>query len=249
MADATTDFALTKLKKSVENLGSSTQGYGDPTLMRFLIARSMDSDKAAKMFVQWQKWRATMVPNDGFISDSEVPDELETRKIFLQGLSKDKYPVMIVQASRHFPSKDQIQFKKFIVHLLDKTIASAFKGREVGNEKLIGVLDLQGISYKNVDARGLITGFQFLQSYYPECLAKCYILHMPWFFVSVWRFVSGFLDKATQEKIVIISNEEEKKLFVGEVGEDILPEEYGGRAKLVPIQEVEVKPPENGRTT
>lgn len=87
------------------------QGYGDPTLMRFLIARSMDSDKAAKMFVQWQKWRATMVPNDGFISDSEVPDELETRKIFLQGLSKDKYPVMIVQASRHFPSKDQIQFK------------------------------------------------------------------------------------------------------------------------------------------
>jgi hypothetical protein len=86
------------------------QGYGDPTLMRFLIARSMESEKAAKMFVQWQKWRDTMVPN-GFISDSEVPDELETRKIFLQGLSQDKYPVMIVQASRHFPSKDQVQFK------------------------------------------------------------------------------------------------------------------------------------------
>lgn len=41
-----------------------------------------------------------------------------------------------------------------------------------------------------------------LQSYYPERLAKCYILHMPWFFVSVWRFVSGFLDKATQEKVL-----------------------------------------------
>lgn len=100
---------------------------------------------------------------------------------------------------------------------------------------MIGVLDLQNISYKNVDARGLITGFQFLQvifrlffvdifvskinanisshasllvesqSYYPERLAKCYILHMPWFFVSVWRLVSGFLDKATQEKVPIIS--------------------------------------------
>ncbi|WJX10354.1 hypothetical protein P8452_01090 [Trifolium repens] len=235
------------MKKSVEKLGSSTQGYGDPTLMRFLIARSMESDKAAKMFVQWKKWRDTMVPN-GFISDSEVPDELENRKIFLQGLSQDKYPVMIVQASRHFPSKDQVQFKKFIVHLLDKTIASAFKGREVGNEKLIGILDLQNISYKNVDARGLITGFQFLQGYYPERLAKCYILHMPWFFVSVWRLVSTFLDKATQDKIVIISNEDEKKEFISEVGEDILPEEYGGRAKLVPIQDVEVISLENGRT-
>ncbi|CAK8570440.1 unnamed protein product [Lathyrus sativus] len=242
-----TDSKLTQFKNSVTKLGSSTQGYGDATLMRFLIARSMDSDKAAKMFVQWRKWRETMVPN-GFISDSEVPDELETRKIFLQGLSQDKFPLMIVQASRHFPSKDQNQFKKFIVHLLDKTIASAFKGREVGNEKLIGVLDLQNISYKNVDARGLITGFQFLQSYYPERLAKCYILHMPWFFVSVWRLVSGFLDKATQEKIVIISNEDERKEFINEVGEEILPEEYGGRAKLVAIQDFEVTPLENGTT-
>lgn len=40
---------------------------------------------------------------------------------------------------------------------------SSFRGREIGNEKLIGILDLQQISYKNVDARGLITGFQFLQ--------------------------------------------------------------------------------------
>lgn len=78
--------------------------------MRFLIAQSMEPDKAAKMFVQWHKWRASMVPS-GCISDSEVPVELETRKIFLQGLSHDKYPVMIVQACRHFPSKDQIQFK------------------------------------------------------------------------------------------------------------------------------------------
>lgn len=40
---------------------------------------------------------------------------------------------------------------------------SSFKGREIGNEKLIGILDLQQITFKNVDARGLITGFQFLQ--------------------------------------------------------------------------------------
>lgn len=51
-----------------------------------------------------------MVPN-GFISESEIQDELEPRKIYLQGLSKDGYPVMIVKASKHFPSKDPVQFK------------------------------------------------------------------------------------------------------------------------------------------
>ncbi|KAK7848273.1 CRAL-TRIO domain-containing protein YKL091C [Quercus suber] len=235
------EMALTQLRKSVEKLGSSTEGFGDPTLMRFLIARSMDQDKAAKMFVQWQNWRAAIAPN-GAISESEIQDELEPRKIYLQGLSKDKYPVMIVKASKHFPSKDNVQFKKFVVHLLDKTIASAFKGREIGNEKLIGILDLQNIGYKNIDARGLITGFQFLQAYYPERLAKCFILHMPRFFVSVWRMVSRFLEKATLEKIVIVTNEDERQDFIKEVGEEVLPEEYGGRAKLVAIQDVVLAP-------
>lgn len=86
------------------------QKCGDPTLLRFLIARSMDPEKAGKMFVQWQKWRASLVPN-GFIAESEVVEELEFRKIYLQGLSKNGYPVMIVKASKHFPAKDQLQFK------------------------------------------------------------------------------------------------------------------------------------------
>lgn len=86
------------------------QSHGDPTLMRFLIARSMDPDKAAKMFVQWQKWRAEFVPL-GFIPDSEIPDELEARKAYLQGLSREGYPVLIIKTSNHFPSKDQLQFK------------------------------------------------------------------------------------------------------------------------------------------
>ncbi|KAL3502014.1 hypothetical protein ACH5RR_036463 [Cinchona calisaya] len=234
-------LAVSQLRKSVEKLGGSTEKYEDPTMMRFLIARSMDTDKAAKMFVQWQKWRTTFVPL-GFIPDSEVPDELEAKKIYLQGLFKKGFPVMIVKASKHFPSKDQLQFKKFVVHLLDKTIASSFNGTEVGNEKLVAILDLKDITYKNVDARGLITGFQFLQAYYPERLAKLYIVHMPGFFVRVWNMVSYFLEKATLEKVVIVTNEEQRREFIRDIGEEALPEQYGGQAKLVPMQDVVLTP-------
>ncbi|KAI3731688.1 hypothetical protein L1987_62877 [Smallanthus sonchifolius] len=107
----------------------------------------MDPNKAAKMFVSWQKWRDSFVPS-GFIPDSEVIDQLETEKIYLQGLSKDGHPVVVVKACKHYPVKDQ---------------PHGFKGKEIGNEKLIAVLDLDQIGYKNVDARGFITGFQFLQ--------------------------------------------------------------------------------------
>ncbi|KAI3796298.1 hypothetical protein L1987_38965 [Smallanthus sonchifolius] len=242
--DQNQQLQLTQMKNCVQKLSSSTEKYGDPTLERFLIARSMDPNKAAKMFVSWRKWRASFVPL-GVIPDSEVVDQLEAKKIYLQGLSKDGCPVMIIKASNHYPTKDLPQFKKFVVHLLDKVIASGFKGKEIGNEKLVGVLDLDQIGYKNVDARGLITGFQFLQAYYPERLKKCYILNMPWFFVSVWKMVSRFLEKATLEKIVIVSNEEEKEQFIREVGEDVLPEEFGGHAKLVAIQDVVLPPLED----
>ncbi|MCD7449123.1 hypothetical protein HAX54_049485 [Datura stramonium] len=168
--DRNQEIALTQLRKSVEKLGSSTERFMEKTLMRFLIARSMDPEKAAKMFCQWG-WKSGGL------------------KWF-----------HLVKVSKHFPSKDQVQFKKLeMVHILDKTIASSFKGREIGNEKLIGILDLQNITYSNVDARGLITGFQFLQ-----------------FFVSVWRFICRFLEKATQEKIQVVTSEEQKEEFIRE---------------------------------
>ncbi|XP_015063135.1 SEC14 cytosolic factor-like isoform X1 [Solanum pennellii] len=237
--DRNQEIALAKMRKSVEKLGSSTESYGEKTLMRFLIARSMNPEKAAKMFCQWKKWRAEMVPL-GYIPDSEVADESAAEKVYLQGLSKNGYPVAIIKLNKHFASKDQVQFKKFVVHALDKTIASSFNGSEIGNEKLIGILDLQNITYSNVDTRGLITGFQFLQAYYPERLATCYILHMPKFFVTVWQFICRFIDKATQQKMRIIMSEEQKQEFIREVGEDVVPTEYGGRAELVLLQDVVV---------
>lgn len=49
-------------------------------------------------------------------------------------------------------------------------------------------------------------------------------------------------------QIVIVSNEDETREFVREVGEEVLPEMYGGRAKLEAIQDVELPPLENGTT-
>lgn len=46
-------------------------------------------------------------------------------------------------------------------------------------------------------------------------------------------------------QIVIVSNEDETRDFIKEVGEENLPEEYGGRAKLVPLQDVVLAPIED----
>lgn len=42
-------------------------------------------------------------------------------------------------------------------------------------------------------------------------------------------------------QVVIVTSEEEREGFVREVGEEVLPEEFGGRAKLTLVQDVEIK--------
>lgn len=41
---------------------------------------------------------------------------------------------------------------------------------------------------------------------------------------------------------MIVKNEDENRNFLQEVGEEILPEEYGGRAIFVALQDVVVAP-------
>lgn len=70
----------------------------------------MEPEKAAKMFVEWWKWRKSFVPL-GFIPDSEVSNELGIDAVYLQGLSKKGFPVLIAQSRKHRPIKDQVLFK------------------------------------------------------------------------------------------------------------------------------------------
>lgn len=44
------------------------------------------------------------------------------------------------------------------------------------------------------------------------------------------------------DQIVIVTNEEERRELVSDIGEEALPEEYGGQAKLIHLQDVEIEP-------
>ena len=44
--------------------------------------------------------------------------------------------------------------------------------------------------------------------------------------------------KLMWSQVVIVTNEEERRGVVEEVGEDVLPVEFGGKAKLIAIQDV-----------
>ncbi|CAN6479817.1 unnamed protein product [Victoria cruziana] len=236
MEEEAPPVAVKQMRAAVDRLNFSTEGVEEASLMRFLVARSMNPERAAKMFVEWKKWRADIAPL-GHIEDHEVADQLNARKVYLQGVTKSGHSAMVFLARLHFPSKDRLQFKKFVAHVLDKAIAGAGEHAEKGKERIVCVVDLQRFSVANIDIRNIRAAFQILQDYYPERLARLYVMSMPRILISIWNMLSRFLDKATLDKIVMVNGREAEKEMLEEIGESILPAEYGGSAEMVALQD------------
>eukprot|EP00250_Pteridium_aquilinum_P012917 c21028_g1_i3 orf=188-958(+) len=227
---------LAYFRNAVESLGASTQGVDDSTCMRFLQARSMHINKAAKMYAHYNTWRASFVPL-GHIPAEQVVSELNAGKVALQGFSKKGYPLMIALGCKHYPNKHDLDtFKRFIVHILDKTVASA----PPGVERIIVIVDLNHLGFKNVDIKGYIAAFQLLQNYYPERLGALYMINVPKFFHGIWKVVSRFLDKPTKEKIVFVEDHKMTEVLLLEVDAATLPSMFGGKSELVLIQDAHV---------
>ncbi|KAI5055459.1 hypothetical protein GOP47_0028980 [Adiantum capillus-veneris] len=225
---------LAYFRNAVENLNVSTQEVNNSTCLRFLKARSMNISKAAKMYVQYCTWRASFVPL-GHIPAEEVISELNANKCGLQGYSKKGHPLLIGLGGKHYPSKNNLDtFKRYVVHLLDKSIASA----PAGVEKIIVIVDLKHLGYKNVDVKGYIAAFQLLQNYFPERLAALYMVNVPRFFHGVWKVISCFLDQATKEKIVFVEDHLMAEVLLSQVDAATLPSSYGGKADIVLLQDV-----------
>ena len=81
------------------------QGVDDASLMRFLKGYSLDVDAAANAFAKHQEWETTFKPK-GFISEAEIPNELNAKKSYLQGRDKQGRPISVILARNHIHNKE-----------------------------------------------------------------------------------------------------------------------------------------------
>ncbi|MED6191983.1 hypothetical protein PIB30_006133 [Stylosanthes scabra] len=207
----------------------------DLMIRRFLRARDLDVEKASAMLVKCLKWRRSFVPNGSF-SASEVPHDISHNKVFTQGHDKMARPIAVIFGARHFQNNKEgglDEFKRFVVYAFDKLCASI----PAGQEKFVGIAELKGWGYSNSDVRGYIAALTILQEYYPERLGKLFILHAPYIFMKVWKIIYPFIDNNTRKKIVFVENKKLKSTLLEDIEESQLPEIYGGKLPLVPIQD------------
>lgn len=221
------------LRSQVERMDPESVGIDDATLRRFLQAQSLNVDKACKFLVQHQRWRRAFVPH-GYISEAEIANELKKQKIFLQGYDKMDRPIGVILAARHETFKrDLEEFKRFVVYGFDKAITSL----PCMQEKIVLIADLQGWSYKNMDVKGFIAVLEILQAYYPERLAKVFMIHVPYLFWGCWKLLYPLIDPVVKKKIIFVADKHLQATLFEDIDISQLPCAYGGKLPFVPIQE------------
>ncbi|XP_059067006.1 uncharacterized protein LOC131075952 isoform X1 [Cryptomeria japonica] len=204
----------------------------DATVMRFLRARDFNVQKASQFFLKYLNWRRAFVPL-GYIPESEVCNELEKKKIFIQGFDKQGHPIGVILAARHNSDRDLEEFKRLVVYGFDKICACLPSEQE----KFTIIADLEGWGYKNTDIRAYLAALEIMQNFYPERLGKVLMIHVPYLFWAAWKIVYPFIDNVTKKKIIFVEDKHLKETLLSEIDESQVPEIYGGKLPLVPAQD------------
>lgn len=102
-----------------------------------------------------------------------------------------------------------------------------------------------------------------MQNYYPERLGKVFLIHVPYIFMKVWKIIYPFIDQKTKKKVcsqhhpnlslslfsfldhfcnapmqfIFVEDKNLKATLLEDIDEGQLPEIYGGKLRLVPIDE------------
>ncbi|OMO64555.1 Cellular retinaldehyde binding/alpha-tocopherol transport [Corchorus capsularis] len=221
------------MRALVEREDPSAKDEDDFMIRRFLRARDLDIEKASNMFRKYLSWKKSFMPK-GFISESEISTQLPHNKLCIQGIDKQNRPVVVAFGARHKPSKSNLEeFKRFVVYSLEKICARMPKGEE----KFVAIADLEDWGYTNSDVRAYMASLTLLQDCYPERLGKLFIVHCPYIFMTAWKAIYPFIDKNTKKKIVFVENKKLTSTLLKDIDESQLPDIYGGKLPLVPIQD------------
>ncbi|KAG6781339.1 hypothetical protein POTOM_014236 [Populus tomentosa] len=217
------------MRAFVEREDPSVKEVDDFMIRRFLRARELDIEKASTLFQKYLSWRRSFIPN-GFIAPSEIPNELAQNKFFMQGADKQNRPVVVVFGAKHKPYKGSFEeFKRFVVYTLERICAIM----PAGEEKFVSIADLEGWGYSNSDIRGYLAALSILQNFGFRLQA----MYVGWQSLSVYCLPESISFPLNFLQIIFVENKKLKSTLLEDIDESQLPDVYGGKLSLVPIQD------------
>ncbi|XP_065562758.1 SEC14-like protein 4 [Artemia franciscana] len=230
---------LKKFSKEVEDLKLPyrNQAY----IVRWLIARDFDIDKAFDMLKAHTHWRQKFGADK--LTDTWIPTSIARSHIPLGFLGEDidKNPTWILMLGnmdirgvlKSVPNKEMLNYCAWILERSMRIIERNSKKNKTQINRLNIFVDLA--NWKVADLTSWISlnfGKDLAQMYeanYPEILGKLVIFNTPALFSVLYNFVKPFLSELTVQKIRIIGSDKNQWQQEFETLEETqIPKKWGG---------------------
>ena len=242
---------LVKFKQSCleENLVPNFDYFDDYYLLKFCRARKFILEKVLKFFRNFIEWRRKE-DVDNIDLNFHYTENLEVRKIFPHGYHKtDKkgrplYYQMIskIDVEKMLKVTTEDRLIRHLVQEYEQVMKYKLKACSKAKGELIEqytiILDLEGIgisslfgSQKNFVVKILKVG----QDYYPENMAKMFLINTNSFFSLLYNIVKNFIDPKSVAKIDVLGKDYQSKLLEY-IDADNLPSIFGGNCVCPEIE-------------
>lgn len=176
-------------------------------------------------------WRTVFVGDcSGYgVREDRIGDILDAGVVHFQGNTSSGEPLLVFKAQRYDAARFSSCLPLCLVYAMDAAIRCADK-RVNPKRQVVWLFDLEHVSRKNCSIEFLESVFTLFQQHYPECLSKLYFVNAPFLFWGLWAVACVFLEQKTRDKVEFCRSR--GSLALSRLSPDVVPEAYGGRAKL-----------------
>ena len=194
--------------------------------LRFIYSTECNLNKAYERLSKYVNWFINMFPMTINPSD-KIVEVLNCGLIYIYGRDHQFRPIIICQPyifqkyEKYFNSDDIVNASLFLCQF---AVNKMFIPGQI--ENWVMIINFKGTSFLSLPEpiKRLI---QSLSDNFLARLYKCYIIGMSLFIRAVYKIICNFLEEITKQKIIILEQKGDKRLFDG-IREDNLEVKFGG---------------------
>ena len=193
---AKVDAVLSILENDLRTYGSDGRDFCDQEcVLRFLVARQWNIEKAASQLKKTLQWRQKAKPWE--IGCDECRKDPHSHNMRQVGIDGDGRPVIYTSFSQ---AQNRFDVNSNLQHLLGTMESATHYMKKHGVGKWIWIVDFDGFSARDCDPRSALRTAELL-THYPERLHLTLLLDAPSLFSGVWAALRAVLDTATAAKV------------------------------------------------
>ncbi|UJR11432.1 hypothetical protein I4U23_015612 [Adineta vaga] len=197
----------------------------DVVLLRWLRAQKWDVKNTVQYMLNLLQWRIKWgVSHFLARGESEISlDEAKVGKGYFMGRDRADRPVCYIHLKEHirgeYPMESTEKLAVLALEICRKLLRPPV-------ETFTVVLDVNGLSMKNIDLQIAKNFINLFQNYYPESLGLGLIANASWVFNSCWSIVRPWLDPTVENKIKFIKKETDLTKYIDPIN---IPQRLQGK--------------------